>query len=176
MGTGIELFARLKDELGQRPVTLNVIFAFLLAGVEKMLEVDFACPCNPTWNAVFVAPFFLIPAVTASFLMLLIRASMKQTESPNARKTKLIKTTLCCLLPQIVWLALMLLNGQYMVCAKTNWQGTFMSSDNTYLKWCEPINVTVQTSKELLTLSHRFYILSQVRIFFVLFLLQILFC
>ncbi|KAG7245504.1 hypothetical protein INR49_010955 [Caranx melampygus] len=52
MGTGIELITRLKDELGQCPVTLNVVFGFLLAGVQKMLEVDFACPCNPTWNAI----------------------------------------------------------------------------------------------------------------------------
>uniref|UniRef100_A0A3B4VH05 Uncharacterized protein n=1 Tax=Seriola dumerili TaxID=41447 RepID=A0A3B4VH05_SERDU len=122
-------------------------------GSNTMLEVEFACPCNPTWNKVFVVPFFLIPAVTASLLMQLIhRCSCKD-----------YKKMLCCFLPPIVWMALMLLDGHYMVCAKTNWLGTFVTADKTYLKWCAPTNMTVHSSEELLHRSHRFYILSQVR-------------
>lgn len=150
MAPGIELIKSLKDELGKRPVTLNVVFGFLLAGVEKMLEVDFACPCNPSWNAVFVVPFFLIPAATTFFLMLLIHGDSLQKK-------------FSCTLPPIVWFALMFLDGQYLVCATTNWHGIFIASDNTYLKWCEPVNVTVEFSKKLLHRSHRFYIVSQVR-------------
>ncbi|GAA6235222.1 calcium homeostasis modulator protein 6-like [Lates japonicus] len=151
MGAEAELLARLKNEFGQRPVVSNVVFGFFLAAVEKIVEVEFACPCNPKWNAVFVAPFFLIPAVTASLLMLLIHGY------------SVGKSMLVAFLPPVVWLALMLLNGQYVVCAKTDWPGTFVTTDKTYLKWCEPTNTTIYSSEELLNRSHRFYILSQVR-------------
>lgn len=143
-----DLFLKLKDQFGDSPVMSNMAFAFVMAGVEKMLEVEFACPCNPTWNAVFVAPFFLIPAFTASGLMLLLHGFSGY------------KNLLCSSLPLVVWLALMLLDGQYVVCAKTDWPGTFVSTEHTYLKWCKPANKT--SEDELMDRSHRFYILSQV--------------
>uniref|UniRef100_A0A3Q3FEE8 Uncharacterized protein n=1 Tax=Labrus bergylta TaxID=56723 RepID=A0A3Q3FEE8_9LABR len=125
----------------------NLIFGFIMTGVEKMLEVDFACPCNPTWNGAFVAPFFLLPACTASSLMLLIHGCSGY------------ESVLCSFLPPIVWLALMFLDGQYLVCAMTGWPGTFVTAQNTYLKWCKPINAANHAT--MLNQSHRFYILSQ---------------
>ncbi|CAK6961576.1 calcium homeostasis modulator protein 6-like [Scomber scombrus] len=208
------LMARLSVGLRNSPVGSNVVFFFLLAAVEKMLQVDFACPCNPLWNAVFVAPFFLIPALIASLLMWLIHGDSEkenehenknenehknknenenkdenvnentnenknknESENKNEHKNKKekekekeiknkiknkINKIIFSILPSIVWMALMLVNGRYIVCAFSTWPGRFVADDTTtYLKWCRPTNTTIYSSEELLTHSHRLYIVSQ---------------
>ncbi|XP_042268441.1 calcium homeostasis modulator protein 6-like [Thunnus maccoyii] len=147
MSVEIQLISTLKNELGDRPVVSTVVFAFILAVVEKMLGVKFACPCNPKWNRAFVFPFFLIPAGTACLLMMLIHGCDGY------------KKVLCGFLPFIVWMALMLLDGQYYVCGNSDWPGTFVTANDTYLMWCKPTNTT--TEKELLRRSHEFHIWSQ---------------
>ena len=166
------LMARLSVGLRKSPVGSNVVFFFLLAAVEKMLQVDFACPCNPAWNAVFVAPFFLIPALMASLLMWLIHGD-SENESKNENKIKnKIKNIIFSVLPSIVWMALMLVNGRYIVCAFSTWHGRFVADDTTYLKWCRPTNATNDHVDELLTHSHRLYIVSQVRTSLIVFVLE----
>ena len=159
MSVEIQLISTLKNELGDRPVVSTVVFAFILAVVEKMLEVEFACPCNPKWNRAFVFPFFLIPAGTACLLMMLIHGCDGY------------KKVLCGFLPFIVWMALMLLDGQYYVCGNSDWPGTFITAKDTYLMWCEPTNTTIYSLKELLRRSHEFHILSQVRTSMIVFVL-----
>ena len=178
MPVGANLIGKLKDELGDNPVVSNVVFAFLLAGVEKMLEVEFACACDPKWNKLCVVPFFLIPAFTASLLMLLIHGvSEKKNENENENKKwrklkRYSKIFLFSVLPFIVWMALMLLNGDYYVCGYSNWPGRFVTADQSSLKWCEPANTTTQEASEKLTYSHDMYIRSQVRTHFIVFVLE----
>ncbi|CAK6961575.1 calcium homeostasis modulator protein 6-like [Scomber scombrus] len=173
------LIGRLKDELGDNPVVSNVVLAFLLAGVEKMLEVEFTCPCDPEWSTWSVVPFFVIPAVTASLLMLLIHGvSKKKTNNKNTHENNkekeskiknkiqniiknIVKIFLFSGLPLIVWMALMLLNGDYYVCGYSDWPGRFVTADKSSLKWCEPTNTTSYPSGELLTHSYKLYIWSQ---------------
>ncbi|XP_042268201.1 calcium homeostasis modulator protein 6-like [Thunnus maccoyii] len=146
-----DLITKLKSEFGKNPFVSNAVFALLLTGVERMFEVEFACPCSPGWNRMFVFPFFLIPAVTSSLLMMLSQ------ENTNT----ICKKVLCSCLPPIVWMALMLLNGQYLVCAETDWTGTFVTADKTYLKWCKPTNATTNFEEKQLRRSHILYIRSQ---------------
>ncbi|XP_042267252.1 uncharacterized protein LOC121897057 [Thunnus maccoyii] len=147
------LFSRLKEGLGHSPVVANVIFAFLMALIEKILGAAFACPCDPKWNSFFAAAFFIIPACTAFLLMMVIYRFGDRDDEDDSDKWW------SCLLPPVVWQVIIFLDGQYFVCAMTDWPGKFVSVDKTYLKWCEPTNMT--RSEELMDHSHRYYILSQ---------------
>lgn len=148
-----QLISRLKEEFGHSPVVANVVFAFFMAVIEKILEVEFACPCHPSWNKSFAATFFLIPAATAFLLMMAIHRFNNQEDPHKCWYS---------LLTPIVWQAIIFLDGQYFVCAMTDWQGTFVSVERTYLKWCTPTNATT-SSEELMARSRSYYIMSQVR-------------
>lgn len=154
MGTEKRLIARLKEDFGHSPVVANVVFAFIMAAVEKIVEVEFACPCDPKWNKVFSAACFIIPACIAFLMMLIIHKCRSQNHSPK---------WVYSILPPLIWQVLLSLDGQYLVCAMTDWPGKFVSVDNTYLKWCTPANTTSHRSEELMALSQRLFVLSQVR-------------
>ncbi|XP_029702556.1 uncharacterized protein [Takifugu rubripes] len=65
--------ARLKNEISNSPLVSNVAFGFILMGLEKLVELEFECPCNPKWNGLFSSAFFIVPAIMAFILMLIIQ-------------------------------------------------------------------------------------------------------
>ncbi|TWW67473.1 hypothetical protein D4764_02G0005140 [Takifugu flavidus] len=42
-------------------------------GLQKLLEMEFKCPCSPKWNILLSSLFFIIPAFMAFILMLIIQ-------------------------------------------------------------------------------------------------------
>lgn len=151
MGAEERLITGFKEELEKSSIGSNLASLFLLVALEKILEVEFACPCDPKWNKIFVLLFFLIPAVASSLLVLWIRGFSRLEAISNIIATVLL------------WMALTLLNGQFLVCAFSDWPGTFVTADKTYLNWCKPANTTIYSTEELLKYSHMLYIWSQVR-------------
>ena len=147
---------RLKNELSNSPLVSNVAFGFILMGLEKLVELEFECPCNPTWNGVFSSAFFIIPAVMAFTLMLIIQG--------DRRGTRCCKTfPLSSFVPAIVWLILLFLDGQYFACAMTNWEGRFVLVDKAApQKWCEPTSEGDVTPQELMLRSQQLFVFSQV--------------
>lgn len=127
------LISRLKDDFEHSPVS-NVFFSFLLALVERVVEVEFACPCYPQWNVVFAAAFFVIPAIIVFLLMVIIYKCKSPSHYPKC---------LSSFIPPFIWVVLLFFNGQYFVCATTYWPGTFVSVDKTYMKWCTPTNIRI---------------------------------
>lgn len=147
---------RLKNELSNSPLVSNVAFGFILMGLEKLVELEFECPCNPTWNGVFSSAFFIIPAVMAFTLMLIIQGCRCDTW---CRKT----VSLSSFVPAIVWLILLFLDGQYFACAMTDWEGRFVLVDKAApQKWCEPISEGDVTPQELMLRSQQLFVFSQV--------------
>lgn len=149
--------ARLKNELSNSPLVSNVAFGFILMGLEKLVELEFECPCSPTWNGVFSSAFFIIPAVMAFTLMLIIQGCRCNTW---CKKTM----SLSSVVPAIVWLILLFLDGQYFACAMTDWEGRFVLVDKAApQKWCEPIREEDATLQELMLRSQQLFVFSQVR-------------
>lgn len=146
--------SRLKSELSNSPLVSNVAFGFILMGLEKLVELEFECPCNPTWNRLFSAAFFIIPAVMAFTLMLIIQ---------GCRCDAWCRKTLSNCVPAVVWLILLFLDGQYFACAMTDWEGRFVLVDKAApQKWCEPISEGDVTSQELMLRSQQLFVFSQV--------------
>ncbi|TDH17289.1 hypothetical protein EPR50_G00007110 [Perca flavescens] len=125
-------------------------------GLEKLVELEFECPCSPTWNGVFSSAFFIIPAVMAFTLMLIIQGCRCDMW---CRKP----VTLSSFVPAIVWLILLFLDGQYFACAMTDWEGRFVLVDKAApQKWCEPISEGDVTPQELMLRSQQLFVFSQV--------------
>ncbi|XP_061621629.1 calcium homeostasis modulator protein 6 [Phyllopteryx taeniolatus] len=147
---------RLKDELSNSPLVSNVAFGFILMGLEKLVELEFECPCNPTWNGVFSSAFFIIPAVMAFTLMLIIQGCRCDAWCHRS-------VSLSSVVPAVVWLILLFLDGQYFACAMTDWEGRFVLVDRAApQKWCEPISDGVVPQQELMLRSQQLFVFSQV--------------
>uniref|UniRef100_A0A4W5KSV5 Uncharacterized protein n=1 Tax=Hucho hucho TaxID=62062 RepID=A0A4W5KSV5_9TELE len=110
--------SRLKSEFGNSPLVSNVAFGFILMGLEKLVELEFECPCDPKWNGLFSSAFFVIPAIMAFMLMLIIQDC--RYDLSGCPRTVSISS----LVPPIVWLILLFLDGQYFACALTDWNGS----------------------------------------------------
>ncbi|XP_061819537.1 calcium homeostasis modulator protein 6 [Nerophis lumbriciformis] len=147
---------RLKDELSNSPLVSNVAFGFILMGLEKLVELEFECPCNPKWNGVFSSAFFVIPAVMAFTLMLIIQGCRWHTWCRRS-------VSLSSFVPAVVWLILLFLDGQYFACAMTDWEGRFVLVDRAApQKWCEPISDRGVPQQELMLRSQQLFVFSQV--------------
>ncbi|XP_026220591.1 uncharacterized protein LOC113165383 [Anabas testudineus] len=144
--------SRLKNEFLESPLASNVVLGFILAGFEKLVELDFACPCRPLYNACFAAAYIVLPGVVASVVMLCIQ---------GCRKTSDIKhRVLLGIVPFLMWLILAFFDGQYYACAKTYWSGRFVMVDKSdHQKWCEPDNSTL--SQENMSHTQQWYFHSQ---------------
>uniref|UniRef100_A0A665X2F3 Uncharacterized protein n=1 Tax=Echeneis naucrates TaxID=173247 RepID=A0A665X2F3_ECHNA len=144
------------------PMLLSPLRSFINYAVTSawLVELEFECPCNPTWNGVFSSAFFIIPAVMAFTLMLIIQGCRCDTW---CRKT----VSLSSFVPAIVWLILLFLDGQYFACAMTDWEGRFVLVDKAApQKWCEPISEGDVTPQELMLRSQQLFVFSQVSLSF----------
>ncbi len=143
--------ASLKKELKKSPFYSNAIIGFLMVGLEKLVEMDFACPCNPKMNMLFSVAYFVVPALFSSALMFYI-------QSPQC-KTKYLLSTLTCIIPAIVWIMLLFFDGQYLACAKTSWEGLTVHTDiSASTTWCQPlINPNNITEKQIQFFGFRNY-------------------
>ncbi|XP_029688420.1 calcium homeostasis modulator protein 6-like isoform X2 [Takifugu rubripes] len=123
-------------------------------GLEKLVELEFQCPCNPKWNGLFSSAFFIIPAIMAFILMLIIQ---------GCRWDEWFKKTVSSSVPAIVWLISLFLDGQYFACAMTDWEGRFVLVDKAApQKWCKPISEGNFTTQELMLRSQEWIFKSQV--------------
>ncbi|XP_016369330.1 protein FAM26F [Sinocyclocheilus rhinocerous] len=153
MGSRQQWLTRLKNELSNSPLVSNVAFGFILMGLEKLVELEFECPCNPAWNGLFSSAFFIIPSIMTFALMMLIQGC----------KCGIWCRSLSSFVPAVVWLILLFLDGQYFACAMTDWHGRFVIVDKAApQKWCEPIQEESVSPQELMLRSQRLFVESQV--------------
>ncbi|KAL6113385.1 uncharacterized protein ACO6RY_11681 [Pungitius sinensis] len=148
----IPWLTKLRDEVSNHPLLSNVIVGLILVGLEELMEVEFECPCNSTWNGVFSSTFFIIPAAMAFAFMLIIQKGTLEWS----------KKTVSCFVPAIVWLILLFFDGQYFACAMTTWKGRFVAVDkDDQMKWCKPNVTSEQSMGDLWAITQKFYAFSQ---------------
>ncbi|XP_029615278.1 calcium homeostasis modulator protein 6 [Salmo trutta] len=126
-------------KLLKKHVVSNVGCIFILLGLEKIVEMEYRCPCDPKWNSLFTSTFFILPAVIAFMVML-------KVQGPRCNNMcKGVLVYLSSLIPPLVWLVILFFDGQYFACAKSNWNGTFViSKEDAPRKWCEPAETVVE--------------------------------
>ncbi|XP_041852669.1 uncharacterized protein LOC121647378 isoform X2 [Melanotaenia boesemani] len=150
MAPVIEWMSKVKKEMKNSPLATNSCFGLILLGLEKIVEIEFSCPCNPTWNPWIVSSFFVAPAVIVFLLMCSIQG-IKCKQFPY-------KAVMHSAFPGILWVILLFIDGQYYACAKTSWPGKYEVLDNPpFQRWCNPSNSTQNS----LTDTQRWYSHSQ---------------
>lgn len=137
-------------------VASNVIMGLFLVFFEKMLDSEFLCPCyeGSVWNTLFVSLYFLGPIVTIFALI------PRVLDYPSCCCICCCLICLQTLVPSLIWVIILLLDGRYVACASTNWSGIYEATDGGGLmRWCKPDN----NSFEKLSYTQRAYTVSQVR-------------
>ncbi|KAI7802613.1 calcium homeostasis modulator protein 4 [Triplophysa rosa] len=157
MGSRQQWLTRLKNELSDSPLVSNVAFGFILMGLEKLVELEFECPCDPAWNGLFSSAFFMIPAVMALAIMMIVQGCRCEVSRRRS-------VSLSSVVPAVVWLILLFLDGQYLACAMTDWHGRYVIVDKAApQKWCEPTQDQESVSpRDLMLRSQRLFVESQV--------------
>ncbi|XP_051574579.1 uncharacterized protein LOC127452836 [Myxocyprinus asiaticus] len=123
-------------EVSGRPLYSNVIFGFLMLGLEKLVEMEFACPCHLKFNLIFSVAYFLCPALFSFSLMFYIQRPLCNKKDSNC-----LLSTATCITPAIVWVMLLFFDGQYLACARTSWEGLTVHTDiAASTTWCKPLN------------------------------------
>lgn len=158
-------YSTLKTTVQSHPLTSNVMFSFLMVILEKLVDMEFVCPCK-MWceNALFVSAFFILPAILAFIMMI-------NLENDNIASGEKCFKKLCkvlgkgnCIIPAVAWIIILLFDGRYIVCGMTYWPGRYETPNKaSSIDWCEPHNGTLY--EERLMASQEWYFHSQVKKF-----------
>uniref|UniRef100_A0A3Q2CML5 Uncharacterized protein n=1 Tax=Cyprinodon variegatus TaxID=28743 RepID=A0A3Q2CML5_CYPVA len=126
--------------------------------VEKLVDVEFACPCDAITNG-YTILFFIAPPFIVVLLMFAYKLKSKSCESCTSGKC-LLEALKSATFPAIIWLVIVLLDGCYLACFWTNWSGKYEMIENAApQRWCKPAN----SSEILLAKTQLWYSQSQVR-------------
>lgn len=125
--------------LGFVILTIWFIVAFLCA-----LAIQFTCPCRNDQNAVVTMALFIGPAFFLFVIMFHILRPLKygwfqcpeRVEDDTPRSCP--KAFIYCLIPPVMWIFFLLLRGEYVACAMTDWNGVSVLDDELNVQWCKP--------------------------------------
>ncbi len=133
------------------PLYSNFIIGFVMLGLEQLVEIDFACPCDPKLNLLFSTAYFVVPALFSFALLFYIQSSQIINYS------SCLHCALVCLTPAVLWIMLLFFDGQYFACAKTSWEGLTVHTDITAsTTWCQPLGTPDNsTEKQMAFFSYR---------------------
>ncbi|XP_011619832.2 uncharacterized protein [Takifugu rubripes] len=155
-------FYKLKHAFSKSRLAPKVALGFILTGLEKLMGLEFECPCSPKRNKLFSSAFFIVPAIMV-FILMLITQKCRCDKSSGFTWYEWFKKTVSSFVPAFVWLILLFFDGQYFTCAMTDWKGRFVLIDKAARqKWCEPISEGNFTTQELMLRSQEWIYESQV--------------
>lgn len=124
--------------------------SLLLIGLEGLIEPNLSCPCREGWNKPLIALIFIGPFIfTFALMFVLLRPCTCERWCSLKPKPDRCTAFLNCLFPPVMWVIILLLDGDYVACALTTWDGNYVSglSLGSIRKWCQPSNLSL-TEKE----------------------------
>lgn len=122
------------------PVFSTFPLSLLFVGLEKLIEIEmFSCPCTDMLNKLLTVSIFTGPALFTYALMFLLLRPFKHTASLQ-KKTLYNgpKKFLACLIPPVLGIIILLLDGDYFACAMTDWKGFYEFDEAINRSWCKP--------------------------------------
>lgn len=151
------IFGFLRKHLG------NVgIFGITLAVLEKITEDGFVCPCDESYNIAICSLYAAVPAICCVIYTLCYMDLSPQTdrvtqdipminftndytppslhmEDGATQKICTCKKVKYSILTAAIWICLFFLDGRYMACALSTWEGVYTKNESLgILKWCKP--------------------------------------
>ncbi|XP_050951076.1 calcium homeostasis modulator protein 6-like [Labeo rohita] len=161
--------------------TATFPLSLLLIGLEKLIEVEFfSCPCRVELNGLLTASIFIGPALFVFALMYLVFRPFKhrlscygeanndaqQNSAHNAQEGSHKTPQICpkafafCLIPPVMWIFILLLDGVYVACSMTDWKGGYVFDQDLNKFWCNPTD-KMQNVTELRDLTRKYIYQSQ---------------
>jgi len=144
--------------------------SLLLIGVEKMIEIEFfSCPCIVEVNALLTTSIFIGPAFFTFTLMFLVVRPFKNKCSlccggaSDDTQQNCPKAFGSCLIPPVMWISILLFQGDFVACAMTGWKGMYVFDKELNRSWCKPTEKT-QNETALRDLTRKYIHQSQVNI------------
>ncbi|KAK9978569.1 hypothetical protein ABG768_020314 [Culter alburnus] len=191
-----------------KPVFTSFPLSLLLIGLEKLIEVEFLCPCRLEMNAGLTTSVFIGPALfTFILIFLLLRpfkykysgccaepnddthpnpsdvqpnpsdvqpnpsnvqpnpSDIEQNSSNNERnpsddQQNCPKALAYCLIPPVMWIFILLIDGEYVACGMTDWNGVYVLDEELNRFWCKPTE-KIHNETELRDLTRKYIYQSQ---------------
>lgn len=127
----------LKSRVGNLGVS-----SLILVTLEKMMDINFVCPCQPGLNRWIVAFYAIVPLIgcfcfTWHFVNLKPEDNVTGDKSTDKKKEDTGTKFLFSLLVALIWLFLYFFDGRYLACAYSCWEGEY--TETSIMKWCKPI-------------------------------------
>ncbi|MEQ2309054.1 hypothetical protein AMECASPLE_034683 [Ameca splendens] len=138
------------DIFKNSPLVINSCLGLIQICLEKIVEVEFACPCDSSWNKEYALLVFIVPPI----IFLLLSSAICHCKSSKSSCKGLSNS----LVPAMMWLIIVFIDGRYYACLMTNWSGSYEMINNAApQKWCKP----EYSSEESLAKTRRWYSRSQ---------------
>lgn len=133
------------------------ISSLVLVALEKIMDNDFVCPCQPGYNEWICACYAVVPSILSFVFIWCFVASKPEDKVTKGKST--CDRFLFSALIAFIWLFLFFADGCYVSCACSHWDGEYTETGS--LKWCKPTgNGTVVFESQQKT--ERCIIISQV--------------
>ncbi|KAK9978835.1 hypothetical protein ABG768_020573 [Culter alburnus] len=144
-------------------LTISALFSslplnILLIGLEALLDQYFSCPCKVHQNGKLTVFIFIGPALFTFCLMFLYLRPFRHEwfHCPDPEKDDTQKNwpkvLISCLVPPVMWIFLLFLDGDYFACGMTDWDGCYVFNKKMNMSWCHPFpegnNMWCNTSSE----------------------------
>ncbi|XP_054890906.1 uncharacterized protein LOC129363031 [Poeciliopsis prolifica] len=156
--------SKLKGEFSKSPVATTLSFGLIQMVFEKLVEVDFTCPCDSRYNQLHTLPSFIVPPIIVCLLMFAIKCHCKSLGTFDCKSCSksFCQAVSITFISATIWLIIVFFDGRYYTCAKTSWTGTYETIEKDGpLKWCKPDTDNLNSSKELLDKTEFWYSESQ---------------
>ncbi|XP_056615891.1 uncharacterized protein LOC130430756 [Triplophysa dalaica] len=156
--------------LKRSPVYSSLPMSVVSIGLEELVELNLSCPCN-SWNGwlitfIFIGPFFLLWALMVVLLMPaenpaddnVVKNTSKCTSECWSKFTskcislctsKFWKALAHSLIPPIMWIILLCLDGDYLACFYSTFEGDYVFDQKLNRKWCAPYEPAFAENKYL---------------------------
>ncbi|KAL6470548.1 hypothetical protein MHYP_G00216670 [Metynnis hypsauchen] len=124
------------------PLEAFVLFSFILLVVEKLVERGFVCPCIHGQNITLCIFYALVPGLASSAFTYCTLVPDPHRNN-GEQKRKRIGYSIGSF---FIWLALFFLDGRYIACASSYWEGIYHMD---LVPWC------VSTGADRLSTDYR---------------------
>ncbi|XP_051763765.1 uncharacterized protein si:dkeyp-122a9.1 [Ctenopharyngodon idella] len=172
-------FRKIHDFLQQTAVFSSFPLSLSLIGFEELMEIHvFACPCRHDLNAWLTASIFIGPTFFIFALMYVLLRPFRhdwfncsQGVKDDTRQNW-PKALAHCMVPSLMWFIILLLDGDYIACAMTDWKGVYVFDVELNRSWCKPTK-GMQSETELQDLIRMYIHQSRVSGYFISFFFSV---
>ncbi|KAI4889346.1 hypothetical protein NFI96_025606 [Prochilodus magdalenae] len=169
---------KLTEILKEHPWRSYVVVNLVLVLLEKLVELEFMCPCRRWYTEAFFCLYLIMPMLIALNFGVYLRKTKLWSDSKTPKRCPCLLNgcakLLTCAVPSVFWLILFFGDGRYVACLITPLQEDYVeSSENPPWEWCDK-NQTLTDEQKHVQIS--FYISKIVVFAFITIILFLALC